>query len=1085
MKFIADLHIHSHFSRATSKALDPEHLSLWAKKKGITVIGTGDLTHPGWMSELQDKLIEAEDGLYRLRPDLQKFVDSQVPSSSHGPTRFLLSGEISCIYKKNGKTRKVHQLVLMPDIASVHKLNARLARIGNISSDGRPILGLDSRDLLEIILETSNRAFFIPAHIWTPWFSLFGSKSGFDSLEECFEDLSDHIHALETGLSSDPPMNRCLSSLDKYLLVSNSDAHSLSKLGREANIFDTDLDYNKMIQAMTDGHGFMGTIELFPEEGKYHLDGHRKCQVRLQPAETIELQEICPVCGGPLTVGVLHRVYELSDRDTPRLTKDFFSLIPLAEILSELLDCGVSTKKVMSFYDKLLLELEPELQILLDVPLGDIEAAGGPVLAEAIGRMRRNQVIRLGGYDGEYGKIRLFDGSEKQAVSGQISLFGKQEIECPRQPDPSPRQRTSLNKRQKPPHPEPVSPGDPILDPLNREQKEAVLYQGGNLLVVAGPGTGKTLTLTHRIAHMIRIGLAAPDQVLALTFTRKAAKEMGQRIPNLLKGLKSSQVPVSTFHRFCLDLLRSEGDKAGLPHDFILCSEVDAENLAKEAFAGSGEDKRSVGRFVKALPFIKKASILGPAEEHINHEFFPIFQTYQRKLRESNMLDLDDLEVEVLRLLRDHADVTKGYREKFPWIFVDEYQDTNPIQVELLKTLVQPGLGSAEPESSVSQDSVNRQGGICAIGDPDQAIYRFRGADVKNFYRFSEDFPGAKEIVLTRNYRSTKFILQGSAALMGKVKPLQCETPGGKTISLAPCRTESEEAEMIVEQIERLIGGTSFFSLDSGRGAHHEGELSLGFGDIGVLYRLNAQGDALEEALDRAGIPYSRSGETPLTSRYPVNILLRFFQSLLYPDNPYYTKLYNTLIEDSGINIKEAIEALQAGISLPDLIDLSVSLHKFDCSSEETSEALGRLKQLAEDFEEDMALFLYTLSLERGIDHTVLFGDRVAIMSIHAAKGLEWPVVFITGCEDQLMPCSLFGSRDGEEERRLFYVGMTRTRFKLILSYVNRRLLNGRILHMNRSPFIDAIPQNLCDPLEPWGRKPKKKPNKQLDLFSY
>ena len=295
MKFIADLHTHSHYSRATSKSLDPEHLALWAQKKGIRVVGTGDFTHPGWVSELQDKMVEAEDGLYRLRPDFQKNVESQLPSSCNGSTRFLLSGEISCIYKKGGKTRKVHHLVLMPDMASVLKLNEQLDRIGNITSDGRPILGLDSRDLLEITLEASDRAFFIPAHVWTPWFSVFGSKSGFDSLEECFEDLTSHIYALETGLSSDPPMNRLLSALDDYLLVSNSDAHSPGKLGREANIFDTDPDYNHMIRAMTDREGFLGTIEFYPEEGKYHLDGHRKCQVRFQPEETIKHDGICPV----------------------------------------------------------------------------------------------------------------------------------------------------------------------------------------------------------------------------------------------------------------------------------------------------------------------------------------------------------------------------------------------------------------------------------------------------------------------------------------------------------------------------------------------------------------------------------------------------------------------------------------------------------------------------------------------------------------------------------------------------------------------------------------------------------------------
>ncbi|MBT3256381.1 MAG: hypothetical protein HN366_07990 [Deltaproteobacteria bacterium] len=418
MKFIADLHIHSHYSRATSKTLDPERLSIWAQKKGVSLIGTGDFTHPGWVLELNEKLIETREGLFQLRPQLQKEISSQVPPSCRGNTRFLLSSEISCIYKKGGRTRKLHHLILMPHISSVIRFNERLERIGNISSDGRPILGIDSRDLLEIALETDERAFFIPAHIWTPWFSLFGSKSGFDAIEECFEDLTNHIHALETGLSSDPPMNRCLSALDRYVLVSNSDAHSPGKLGREANMFDTDLDYDHIIRAMTDGRGFEGTLEFFPEAGKYHLDGHRKCKIRLGPQETLEQKGLCPVCRRPLTVGVLNRVYQLSDRDAPQLSKDFVRLISLPEILSELLGCGPATKKVAGFYERLISQMGPELEILMNLPLTRLKQAGGPVVAEAVARMRRNQVIREGGYDGQFGVMRLFENSERAAILG-------------------------------------------------------------------------------------------------------------------------------------------------------------------------------------------------------------------------------------------------------------------------------------------------------------------------------------------------------------------------------------------------------------------------------------------------------------------------------------------------------------------------------------------------------------------------------------------------------------------------------------------------------------------------------------------
>jgi len=492
MRFIADLHIHSHFSRATSRSLIPEDLFVWAQKKGITVIGTGDFTHAGWLSELQEKLEPAEPGLYQLKPELQKALADRVPGSCSSPVRFVLSGEISCIYKREGRTRKVHNLILMPDFESVKELNDRLSRIGNLRSDGRPILGLDSRDLLEIVLETSDRAFFIPAHIWTPWFSLFGSNSGFDSIEECFGDLTSRIHALETGLSSDPLMNRRLSALDEYLLVSNSDAHSPEKLGREANLFNTHLDYDSLVKAMTQKNGFEGTIEFFPEEGKYHYDGHRKCRLSLHPSETRRRNGVCPKCGKPVTVGVLHRVYELADREASKLPKPFYSIIPLPEILSEILGCGPSAKKVTVAYEERLAALGPELHILMDAPSKDIERAGGRLLAEAIDRMRESRVIRTEGYDGEYGVIRLFEESEKATLRGQEVLFGTPPETTMSEEERSPA-FSPLPARAVHEDPEPYQTFlfDPILDPLNPAQKEAVLHQGSHLLIVAGPARAK------------------------------------------------------------------------------------------------------------------------------------------------------------------------------------------------------------------------------------------------------------------------------------------------------------------------------------------------------------------------------------------------------------------------------------------------------------------------------------------------------------------------------------------------------------------------------------------------------------------
>jgi uncharacterized protein (TIGR00375 family) len=997
----------------------------------------------------------------------------------------------------------------MPDFQALGKLNERLDHIGNITSDGRPILGLDSRDLLEIVLEASERAFFIPAHIWTPWFSLFGSKSGFDALEECFGDLSTHIHALETGLSSDPPMNRLLSALDRYLLVSNSDAHSPAKLGREANLFDVALDYDRITGAMTNGKGFEGTIEFFPEEGKYHFDGHRKCHVSLHPKETRAYKGICPTCGKPLTVGVLHRVNELADRGAPEISKAYYSLIPLTEVLSEIVGTGPSTKRVMTAYEDLLATLGPEIQILLETPLKDIERAGGILLARAIDRMRRMKVIRQEGYDGEYGLIRLFRDQEKHELVGQKNLFQLPKKKTKKEPpvewvNPEPVEKetdaepdSGLKKGQIRIS-EPAS--DPILDSLNSAQREAVLHRGGPLLIVAGPGTGKTMTLTHRIVHQILSGAADPDQILALTFTNKAAREMGERISNLIhytnpsegrsakEQLRSGQsVRVSTFHGFCLDVLRQEGPTLNLPTDFTLCSEQDVPILANQVLSELGVGKRERGRFLRSLPQLKMASVLSENLDLRLEELQSLLNTYNEKLRSLKMLDFDDLEVETLRFFRDRPDICQEYAHRFPKLFVDEYQDTNPIQVELLKALFHTGSISDQKESA---QPTGRQGGqktvhteICAIGDPDQSIYGFRGSDVRNFHRFEEEYPGTTKIVLDKNYRSSQIILNGASALIGGKAPLKGTSGNGVHISLASCQTQSEEAEMIIEQIEKLLGGTTYFSLDSGRVSSHEEGEDLGFGDIAILFRLNAQGDALEEAFSRAGIPYIRSGEKSLITQYPVDILWRFFQALQYQDNFYYKNAYLELSNIEPERGEKALSEINRKNPLPDLIDQAVSFHGFDENPEGPTDALLRLRKMAERFSGSLATFLDTLSLERGIDHMGLSGDRVALMSLHAAKGLEWPVVIITGCEDGLIPCSLFREVDEEEERRLFYVGMTRARRRLILSYAGRRTITGRALQLEPSPFIRLIPEALCGPLERAEWKRKKKSHQQLDLF--
>lgn len=427
MDYIADLHIHSPYSRATSRESTLAGLAGWARLKGINVVASGDFTHPAWLATLHRQLLPAEPGFFRLREG------DSVPLPLPGidlppaPVRFLLSAEVSCIYKRHGRVRKVHNLLYVPDLPAAARVNRRLATIGNLQADGRPILGLDSRDLLEILLEEAPGGFLVPAHIWTPWFSLFGSRSGFDSVAECFGDLSPHIFALETGLSSDPAMNRLISALDRYALISNSDCHSPAKLGREANLFCTGFDFDSLREALrrNSRESFAGTVEFFPEEGKYHDDGHLDCNVCLTPAESRQRDNRCPVCGKPLTIGVHHRVTDLADRREPLFAADapaVHSLIPLPEMLAEIMGCGPATKGVQQQYVRALNRFGPEFELLLRTPADAVEAQA-PLLAEAIRRVRSGKVHRQPGYDGKFGIISAFAAGERPRHRGGRGLF--------------------------------------------------------------------------------------------------------------------------------------------------------------------------------------------------------------------------------------------------------------------------------------------------------------------------------------------------------------------------------------------------------------------------------------------------------------------------------------------------------------------------------------------------------------------------------------------------------------------------------------------------------------------------------------
>lgn len=421
MRIIADFHIHSRYSRACSKNLTLPNLAAWATTKGIDLLATSDFTHPKWLADIEERLEPAEEGLFRLKKAFQEedgdgaYVGAPKPADPR-QVRFILGTELSCIYKKGGKVRRLHLLVFAPSLAVAKKIAAALEQRGcNLRSDGRPILGLDSREVVKIAFEADERCIVIPAHAWTPWFSVFGSESGFDSLEECFEDITPHIHAIETGLSSDPSMNGRLSQLDGVMLVSNSDAHGVRNLGREANVFDlAKLSYDDVMDVLRkrQRERFLYTVEFHPEEGKYHVDGHRACDFVCDPEETVRRNGICPKCGKPLTRGVLGRVHALADRDDKAgkvHAQPHRSIVPLEEVIGEALEKGKASKAVFAQYSAIISAVGAEFGVLLDAPLERIAEASSVRIAEAIGRIREGRLSITPGYDGVYGTVKIFD----------------------------------------------------------------------------------------------------------------------------------------------------------------------------------------------------------------------------------------------------------------------------------------------------------------------------------------------------------------------------------------------------------------------------------------------------------------------------------------------------------------------------------------------------------------------------------------------------------------------------------------------------------------------------------------------------
>ncbi len=1090
MRLFADLHIHSKYSRACSRDCDLEHLVAGARRKGLTVLGTGDFTHPAWAQEIREKLTPAEPGLFKLRDDLDQEVARTLPPSCRTPVRFLLEVEISTIYKHGDKTRKVHHLCYVPDLDAAAAFTAALTRIGNLASDGRPILGLDSRDLLEITLDAGEGAFLIPAHVWTPWFAVLGSKSGFDAVEDCYRDLAEHIFAVETGLSSDPEMNWRVPALDRFRLVSNSDAHSPPALGRNATALDIPaerLDYLAVRRALETGQGYVGTVDMFPEEGKYHADGHRKCDVRLDPAQTKERGGLCPACGKPLTVGVLHRVDELSEpARAPRWRPDTAgvpaNVVPLPEIMAEIMGVGAKSKAVRGAVDQIVGVLGPELPILLDLPLDQVEQARQPLLTEAIRRLRAGQVRREPGYDGEYGTITLFEpgelagaGRTRQPATAP-ALF---DLATPADaPAPAARSTPAIPRPTAPPTDRPVPAASPagaapeeaepgkagrsaassappsLLDALDPEQRAAASVTEGQLIIVAGPGTGKTRTLTHRLAHMVVERGTPAEQTLAITFTRRACEEMRDRLAALAPE-HADALTVATFHQLGLTMLRQWPERVGLTAEFGVADLATRLAVLREVLGHETERQarklaESVSRAKRALAARAAADaagtvVDGPSADEPEHA--ELAAQYTKALHARDLVDFDDLLALPVTLLAADHELRERYRQRHRWICVDEYQDVDELQYRLLRLLTPA------------------DGNLAVIGDPDQSIYSFRGANVGFFLRFERDYPTATRVALTRNYRSSPVIVAAARAAIapttlvpGRTLTAMRTLPAARRVTTHTARDADAEAAFVVRTIERLLGGSSFHARDTGLVDGDGVAGGLGFSDIAVLYRTDAQSASLVEALSRHGVPFQKRSHDRLTDRPGVRALMPRLTERLAPAGE---GGMPATLRAAG---QAAIDALGG-----DLLAAAGDATYVEAVAQVRS-AVELLMPLADAHRDDPERFLGELELGAEVDTWDPRAHRISLLTLHAAKGLEFPVVFLVGCEDGLLPLRWPGQQDEQrreadeaEERRLFFVGITRAQSHLYLTGAARRTRHGQEREQRPSPFLSALTAELID----------------------
>ncbi|MBU3951312.1 MAG: UvrD-helicase domain-containing protein, partial [Proteobacteria bacterium] len=891
-----------------------------------------------------------------------------------------------------------------------------------------------------------------------------------------------------------------------------SDAHSPGYLGRNASVFNTDLDYFAIKAALEtrDMDGFKGTLDMFPHQGKYHYDGHRKCNVSLNPAASANLDGICPECKKPLTLGVLHRVQALADRRegfVPENRQGYTSIIPLADILSEICDKGPKTQKVAGYYQKAIEALGPELPLLTDLSFDAIESAGVPLLAEAILRMRSNDIRIDPGFDGEFGKVTIFSSQEKERLRGEKHLlFSLPAAKAPFKKKPSP---SLVSKKPTlsafPAHPPARVPG--LLEGLNPGQKQAVESENRAILIQAGPGTGKTRTLTAKIAHLISEKKTDPRAILALTFTNKAAKELARRIEAFLsKG--RPPVLAATFHGFCLKSLKENTEfNAGLmdePLRLELMKKAVQTAVQPEASRGYKigaaktlpglSPKKMIGRLDRLICLCKQ-QLLGPdddlsvvAEEPEVLLLKRGYTSYVEQCRRMNLVDFEDLIFVFYHHLVRSPELLDRVRNQFAHIFIDEYQDLNLGQYELVKLLAQ-------------------KSNLVVIGDPDQSIYGFRGSDNTYFKRFAEDYPGCEQIQLTQNYRSTQTILDASFQMItaaegqsGSEKIFSNLVTPQKLI-LKQTASPAAEAVAVGMMIEKLMGGLSFFAMDMGTKdtGNITGEKAYSFADFAVLFRTKEQGKIFAEVFAKHGIPFQAADKKDRFAQDGICQVLSLFRVITDRAAAMDSKILKDHFDRRSkkqdppqgqrqmqqilAQVRSQVRDQNTSACLEFLIDF-LEVRQMIRAKQSLAAVYEHLVSLARLYPSPSEFMAY-LILDQDPDYLSNFVERVSLMTLHSAKGLEYPVVFVTGCEQGLIPFARDGEtcENPEEERRLFYVAMTRAMDILCLTYAQKRRIYGTSQKRQRSFFIDDIETRLAQLEGRIDRVKDKQKEIQLELF--